>query len=288
MNNKVRQSFDKIHAEVALKQETANFLHEKIRQKSGKRKIAQSRFRFAAVCASFVMLFIIGGFSYNLYFTPRAYVDIDVNPSIELSVNRFGRIIKASPYNEEGAAILQGVNVQHMSYEDAVDILIGAMVISDYLKQDGMVSVTIQTDDKNRENNMLGGLQTMVESLLQTHHTSAMTNVFAVNEDVKSQAHQNHMTPAKYLAISELQRVDPTVTYEDCRNHTISEINEMIRGHGGEHHTDKIGDGSNELEPQPAADYGMEENCLNNPATPSSQSMHRNQHEGDGEHGGGH
>lgn len=252
MDNTLHDAFDKIHAEDALKQKTADLLREKIRQPNGRRKI--SRLRLAAVCVSFALLFIIGGFSYNLYFSPSAYVDIDVNPSIELVVNRFGRVIQASPYNDDGATILADVDILHMSYDDAADTLLDAMVISGYLKQDDMVSVTVQADSGNRGSNMLGGLQVKLDSLLQTHHISATANVFAVNEDVKSHAHENHMTPAKYLAISELQQVDPTATYEDCREHTISEIYEMIQEHGGEHHSENPMEESNEQQHQPTDD----------------------------------
>lgn len=286
MDNMIRNAFGKIHAEDALKQKTADFLHDRIRQPNDGRKTI--RLRLAAVCASFVLLFIIGGFSYSLYFTPSAYVDIDVNPSIELSVNRFGRVIEASPYNEDGTAILHGVNVRHMKYEDAVDKLIGAMVVSGYLKQDGMVSITLQADDGNRESNMLDGLQATVGRSLQTHHISATANVFVVNEEVKIHAHENHMTPAKYLAISELQQVDPTATYANYREHTISEINEMIQEHEGEHHGDKTDDDSKEQGQPPADNCEEEENHSNNSAAPSSQSTLQNRHEGDVEHGGGH
>jgi hypothetical protein len=234
LDNGIRDTFDKIHAETVLKQKTADFLYEKIREK---RNVNSGvRLRLITVCATFVLLFIMGGFSFNLYFTPSAYVAIDVNPSIELAVNRFGKVIDTSPYNDDGAVILQDVNVRHMSYEDAVDRLFDAMAASGYLKQDGIVSVTVQAASGNRESNMLAGLQATIDNSLQTHHTKADSNVFAVSEDVRNHAHKNHMTPAKYLAISELQQVDPTVTFEGCREHTISEINQMTQAHDGEHH----------------------------------------------------
>lgn len=287
MDNKMRDTFDKIHAEATLKQKTAAFLHEKIRQKSGSRKTV--RLKLAAICASFVLIFIIGGFCNNLYFTPSAYVDIDVNPSIELMVNRFNRVIEASPYNDDGAAILQDINVLHMSYNAAVDKLIGAMVAKGYLKQDGTVSVTVQTSDGNRESNMLGNLQASINTALQTHHTDASSNVFAVNEEVRGYAHENHMTPAKYLAISELQQVDPTATFEDCREHTISEINQMIREHGSGHHVENpVDEDKAEQGHQPVDDWDEEENHSNSPTAPSNHTVPQNQHKNDNEHGGGH
>lgn len=286
MDNMIRNAFDKIHAEDALKQKTADFLHERIRQPNDKRKTP--RLRLAAVCVSFALLFIIGELSCNLYFTPSTYVDIDVNPSIELVVNRFGKVIEVSPYNDDGAALLKDVNVRHMNYDNAVDTLIGAMVSNGCLKQDGRLSVSIQTNDGDRESSILGSLQSTISNSLQEHHTNAITDVFSVSEEVKTHAHENHVTPAMYLAISELQQLDPTANFKDCRDHTLSEINQMIQEHGGEHHGDKTDDDNKEQGQPPADDCETEENHSNNSAAPSSQSMPRNQHEGDGEHDGRH
>lgn len=234
MDNKIHDTFNKIRAEKALKQKTANFLYEKIQQNGSRRA---SPFRFAAVYVSIILLFIMGALSHNLYSMPRAYVDIDVNPSIELVVNRFGRVIEISSFNDDGAVILEDIDVRHMGYKDAVDKLIGAMAKKNYLKQDGLVSVTVQTNNENRRNNMLAGLKITVENILQKHNTNTDSNIFAVSEGIWSHAHKNHMTPAKYLAISKLQQVDPTATFEGCQMHTISEINQMIQTPGSGHHS---------------------------------------------------
>lgn len=241
MNNMIHNAFDKIHAEDALKQKTADFLHERIRQQNVKRK--NPHLRIVAAFASFALLFIIGGISHNLYFTPSAYVDIDVNPSIELVVNRFGRVIKAEPYNDDGAAILEDISVRHISYDAAVDTLIDAMVSNGYLNQDGLLSVSVQTNDGERKSSMLGILQSAIDNSLQEHHTNAATDVFPVSEDIRTHAHKNHMTPAMYLAISELQQLDPTVNFEDCQKHTLKELKQMIQDHNGQHHNKNHNEG---------------------------------------------
>lgn len=235
----MRNVFDKIHAEAILKEKTMCFLHEQIQIRNNNR--TSSRLRRFAVCISFALLFIIGGFSYNLYFMHSAYVDIDVNPSIELVVNRFDKVIESNPYNDDGAAILKNINIQYMNYEDAVDKLIDTMVINGCLKSEGNFSITVQTKDENRKTNLLVGLRTVIDNSLQAHHTNVNANIFAVSEEVRIHAHDNHVTPAKYLAISELQQVDPTATFEDCREHTISEINQLIQAHCGGRHSDDTG-----------------------------------------------
>ena len=42
-----------------------------------------------------------------LYFTPTMEISVDINPSIELGVNRFDRVISVDGYNEDGQALAQ-------------------------------------------------------------------------------------------------------------------------------------------------------------------------------------
>ena len=46
-------------------------------------------FGLAALCSVILLFTVASGFSYNLIFTPTTYVDMDINPSIGLTLNRF-------------------------------------------------------------------------------------------------------------------------------------------------------------------------------------------------------
>ena len=63
--------------------------------------------------------------------------------------------------------------------------------------------------------------------------------VYAVSKRLKKKSHHLNVTPAKYLAIKELQKVDQTATVEKCRDHSISEIKDYTKqceeGHENSH-----------------------------------------------------
>jgi hypothetical protein len=186
--------------------------------------------RVATIC-SLALLLVAGAISYQQYSLPSVYIDIDVNPSIELAVNRFGRVIDTLPYNEEGRAILQGVSLRNMDYEEASATLIGIMAARGYLVQDGLVSVTVQSGDKQRENRMLQKLQENIDTTLATHHTDADTEIYSVTGEIHEAAHAHHMTPAKYLAAIELQKANPAATFEESEDHSITEIRNLTKEH---------------------------------------------------------
>ena len=190
--------------------------------------------RFAVALASVAIIVISGVFSYNLYFTSSAYVDVDVNPSVELALNRFDRVIGEYAYNHDGEAVLDAVNIRHRKYSDAIGILIDAIVQSGLAHEESLISITLQTEDRERESGMLS----VIESTVRHHHGTAEIFTFPVDGYTRSVAHGQNLSPAKYLAIQALIEVDPTATVEGCRHRSLGEIKQMTEQHAGNHKED--------------------------------------------------
>lgn len=84
-----------------------------------------------------------------LYFTPTAVISIDVNPSIELDVNRFDQIIGVEGYNEDGQELAASLDVLYKDYESALSEVLEAQWMQDYLQADEMLSIAVvQTEEK--------------------------------------------------------------------------------------------------------------------------------------------
>ena len=55
-------------------------------------------------------------FIYQFVFVPVNIISLDINPSIELGVNRMGYVIDAKAYNEDGEILLDNVDVGYKKY----------------------------------------------------------------------------------------------------------------------------------------------------------------------------
>ena len=101
-----------------------------------------------AVAACLVLVaFGVGGYAIA---TPTAYVGIDVNPSIELGINRFDHVVGAKAYNDDGQAVLDQAQVRGMAYADALASIESVMADQGYLAQDSVIEVNVVCDDDNR------------------------------------------------------------------------------------------------------------------------------------------
>ncbi len=227
MNSRIKDAFDGIKAEEELKQSTSNFLNSKLYSKQ-KKGFA----RYAVAFAAIAVIFFTGFMGHNIYFAEAGVIDIDVNPSIGMSFNDFGRVISTHAYNEEGSVVLENADVRHKTYTEALEILIAEMIAEGYVKDRGMVTATLQKEDNQRESEMLDAMKSCInDALPQENSEEVEKEIFAVDSATKEAASEENLTPAKYMAIVELQEVDPTVTFETCRNSSISEIKGQMRRH---------------------------------------------------------
>lgn len=102
MREQIRAAFEPIRAEEEMQARTRAFLHERLYRHAAPRARRVARALRVAVCA-FVLLLGVGG--YASYATTVATISMDINPSLELSVNRYGRVIGVQGYNEDGRAV---------------------------------------------------------------------------------------------------------------------------------------------------------------------------------------
>lgn len=236
LENKVKETFANIKADERLKEDTYQYLQEKLQPKE---KIPYKRFIVAAV--AFVLILVAGLFSYTQYTTEAAYLDIDANPSIELTLNKFDRVIGVYAYNEEGKEIIEKVDLKNKSYQDALKLLVDELFAQGYVSDSDLFTATLQSKNKQTEQAQLDDLRAYIESLFAAKKAATTQEIFTVDAKTKSHAHDENLTPAKYLAILQLQAEDPTVTIDSCRDHTIGEIKRQTHEHQNQHNTNDTG-----------------------------------------------
>lgn len=222
MKDKIRSAFAEIHADEALMGSTAAYLHRELKKRQHRNKSFVPP-KLAGVFAA-VAVFVIGIFAYNLYFTTDAYVSIDVNPSVELTLNRFDKVIATYAFNEDGERILSEASLWGKSYNKAAGLIITCMENDGYFTDDVLVSVTVQTTSSERERLLCSALQRFIDVQVSSVGAASEVEVFPVSAEVWGNAHGCNMSPAKYLAIQELLEVDEEATIEDYSDSSIRQI----------------------------------------------------------------
>ncbi|HPE15805.1 MAG TPA: hypothetical protein PK597_02505, partial [Oscillospiraceae bacterium] len=147
---------DRVRAEPELKEKTKVFVRAALaddaagmapgREPEAGRP-ARKRFRLAVSLAAACLMLTVGG--YACYVTPVNYVCVDINPSVEFSVNLFGRVVRAQAYNEDGARLLEEGGYTHASVEEAVCALVEEAAAEGYLADDGSSVIAVTAESRS-------------------------------------------------------------------------------------------------------------------------------------------
>lgn len=223
MANRIQDAFHLVEANESLKASTIQFLQSE-RQKRTGHTTYPARYRtIIAVC---VMLFLITGINgYQFLQTPVSYVSIDINPSVELALNRFDRVVSAIAYNEDGESILAGLSVTGKKYTAAIDMIIESEAMSAYLTDQAELVFTVAANDGKKENQLRVGIANCAGGMKYGGQC------FGGDIGIVTEAHEKGLSMGKYAAYLQLAEYDDTVTADDCRRMTMSEIRGLINRH---------------------------------------------------------
>jgi len=223
LSEQLKHAFDQIQAEESLKQHTLDYLSRKTN--GYHRSPFFVRPALIAVALSFLLLLGIAG--HTLYFTPSTIISVDVNPSIELEINRFGKVIDVNSFNDDGSTIVSSVHLLFLNYETAVATLLRDESMADYLTGEHLISISVFGDDESVCQTMLSQLGVCISNYDNVHCSSG-------NRGLAAYAHAVGLSCGKYQAYLELLALDPTITPEEVRDLTMRQICDRINALSGE------------------------------------------------------
>ena len=218
MTNNIKETFNKIHAEEELKINTKTFLI----RKTDNYKKRRFYFKYQTIAiAACLLMFIMSAGGLKLYFTPTSVISIDINPSLELGVNMFDKIISVKGYNDDGNELSDLIDVKYTNYKYGLEQLINSQTIDQYLLNNGSLSITVAGTNQKQCNDIL---------LNAKNCTSGHQNAYCHIADYSQieSAHQCGLSVGKYMAYLELKAIDSSITPEEISGMTMREIRERI------------------------------------------------------------
>lgn len=216
MNDKIKSAFDAIHANNEIKNNTREFIAQKTHGYSTRKN---PRFRriipAAAVC---LVLVIFAGF--GLYFTPTTHINIDINPSLDLGINRFDIVVSVKPLNDDGKKLMETLDLKFAAYDKAIRKILEDKSIEALLSEDEIMTVTVIETNTAQSANILSAVKDCTNDYNNVHCHSA-------SSAEASAAHELGLSYERYLAYMELRTLDPDITPEIIQSMTMREIREL-------------------------------------------------------------
>ena len=173
-----------------------------------------------------VMIFTFTGV-YIQQQVPVATVALDVNPSIELTINKQEKILEARALNEEAEEILSVIKYSKQPLQQVVRNLVGIMLQEGYLSQERNTVMVSVEGKRLEEAEGLGELvKEQVRQKLSDEKIEGdiITQAFIPNQDSKDKAEELGISIGKMHMIERIMEQDEEATIEDLEGKPIRDL----------------------------------------------------------------
>ena len=192
-----------------------------------RRKHRRQLYKGLAACAAALLIFV-GGYSFwGGEKETAAVVGLDVNPSIEMSVDDEDKVITAKAYNDEGQDILSDLNFEGSDINVACNAVVGAMLTRGYLTDlSNSILVSVQAQDAEHGKMLEKSLSKNLNGFLEDSKIAAaiLGQYVADDQAVTTFAEENQISTGKAWLIQSLLAQDDRLTAEGLLKLSTQEL----------------------------------------------------------------
>lgn len=186
-----------------------------------------------AACLA-VMLLGGGGVFYQRANAVASVVSLDVNPSIELKVNRSEKVLSCTPLNEDAKAILadmgNGADLKGAKLDVAVNAIVGSLVRNGYLDSiSSAIMISVEDKDTARAEKLQRELTSTVDGVLQTSEAKAAVLTQTLTQDAgrEQQARENNISTGKAALVNRVLALNSTLKFDELAKLSVEELKDL-------------------------------------------------------------
>ena len=189
---------------------------------------------FVGVAAAACVLFAVGVVGVPYYgnnYVADSHVDIDVNPGVEIVTNKKNKVLEVQSTNQDGANVIDGMNLKNTELKVAVNALIGSMVQKGYIQNDNTgILVTVRNDNEDRANKIKAEVLNDINTALLTNSVQAIVMNQIIKSPVvaKKFATENNISIGKAVFILNLTAKDSSLDAKELAKMKVSEIARLV------------------------------------------------------------
>lgn len=210
------------------------FKREVIRKSNGSKYWAQG------LVAAVLILVLIGGggglsFYHNQVNAVASVISLDVNPSIELQVNRNETVLSCTAMNEDAAVILSdmggGTDLEGTKMDVAVNAVVGSLLRHGYLDSiSSAILISVEDNDQDRASRIREELVTVVDGIL--HESSSQSTVYSqnitVDTNLEALAQNNNISSGKAYLVNQVIALNNSLNFDALVALSVEELQDLI------------------------------------------------------------
>lgn len=186
------------------------------------------------IAACLAVMLLGGGLFYQRVNAVASVVSLDVNPSIELKVNRSEKVLVCTPLNEDAKAILadmgNGADLKGAKLDVAVNAIVGSLVRNGYLNSiSSAIMISVEDKDTARAEKLQRELTSTVDGVLQTSESraSVLTQTLTQDAVLEQRARENSISTGKAALVNRVLALNATLKFDALAKLSVEELKDL-------------------------------------------------------------
>lgn len=173
-----------------------------------RRGVRSIRRQIAVLAAAAAAVFLIVGAGIFTYAAPYSMVSLDVNPSLQYTLNRLGLVLSVEAVNGDGDEILAEVGtLSNRSIEDAIVITVRQITEDGYFDGDepGGIVIAASSRDEGEARRLAENVRETAISVTRESEKDVVVAALTVDQDQVEQAKELGVSPGKLTLVEQLK-----------------------------------------------------------------------------------
>ena len=192
--------------------------------------------RWTTLVAAGLALMLLGGggLFYQQANAVASVVSLDVNPSIELRVNRDEKVLSCTPLNEDAQEILEdmggGADLKGAKLDVAVNAIVGSLVRKGYLSEiSSAIMISVEDKDSTRAKKLQQELTSAVDGVLRTNESKAavLTQTVTQDAELERQARENSISTGKAALVNRILALNSSLRFDALAKLSVGELKDL-------------------------------------------------------------
>ncbi|MDQ2086727.1 anti-sigma factor domain-containing protein [Herbivorax sp. ANBcel31] len=189
----------------------------------------------ASAAAIFLMVFGLSIVFYN-YFTPYSYVSVDINPSMEITLNTFDKVIDVNAINNEGEKLLENTSYKSKNLEDVLDSIFYIASEKGYVSADteNTIMIAVSSKSKKEISEVSENITTLTKEMFKSKNLNSEIIVENTSVEKREEAKEKGVSQGKLFLMDTLKVFDPEMVSDDFKDIPVKEMVNIINKSSGE------------------------------------------------------
>ena len=158
-------------------------------------------FKYGSLAAAIMLITIMPFIYYKTAYATVAYIDVDINPSLELAINKYNKVNSVIPLNNDAVLLIKNTSLNNIDVQEALSRVIDEAKKMGYIKDtsENTVEISLVKIEEKQVNITGENLINYAKESIAKLDVNAKIEVHEDDKNIRDKAKKENISINKYM-----------------------------------------------------------------------------------------